>query len=70
MLHTAYFDITATTAVISAIAGVVVAVGAVLIVWFRKAKKKVTDKLGIEEKQKKDVEDDVVRVTDTESSTV
>ena len=66
MFQVAYFDITATTAVISAIAGVAVAVGAVLIVWFRKAKKKVNDKLGIEERQKKEVEDEVVRVQKTE----
>lgn len=68
--NTLYFDITATTAVISAVAGVVVAVGAVVIVWFRKAKKKVSDKLGIEERQTKEVEEAVVRIdkTSTEES--
>ena len=68
MLQIAYFDITATTAVISAVAGVAVAVGAVIIVWFRKAKKKVSDKLGIEENQNKEVEEEVVRTEKSEKS--
>lgn len=40
------------------------AVGAVVGVYWRKAKKKVQDKLGIDENAKKEVEDDIVEFTD------
>ena len=46
------------------VAGVLVAVGAVVGVYWRKAKKKVQDKLGIDENAKKEVEDDIVEFTD------
>ena len=43
------------------IAGIVVAVGAVVAVYFRRAKKKLNDKLGIDENRNKEVEsDDIV----------
>ena len=46
---TLYIDPSVTTYLIQAIAGVVVAVGAVVGIYFRKAKKKVYEKLGIDE---------------------
>ena len=36
------------------------AVGAAVTIYFRKAKKKVVEKLGIDENSKKEVEDDIV----------
>ena len=46
--------------VIQVVAGVVVAVGAVVGIYWRKAKKKVQDKLGIDENANKEVEDEIV----------
>lgn len=60
----AYLDPSVMTYAIQAIAGVVIAVGAVAGVYWRKAKKKVNDKLGIDENAKKEVEDDIVEVTE------
>lgn len=59
-----YIDPSVMTYAIQVIAGVVVAVGAVIGVRWRKAKKKVQDKLGIDENAKKEVEDDVVEFSD------
>ena len=55
----AYIDPSVTTYAIQAIVGVAVAVGAVAAIWWRKAKKKVADKLGIDENAKKSTEADV-----------
>ena len=52
------------TYTVQIIAGVVVAVGAVAGVLWRRAKKKVQNKLGIDENSKKEVEDDIVEFTD------
>lgn len=52
------------TYAIQIIAGIVVAVGAVVDIFWRKAKKKVADKLGIDENAKKEVEDDIIEITD------
>ena len=54
----AYIDPSVTTYVIQAVAGVAVAVGAVVAIYFRRAKKKISDKLGIDENQNKEVESD------------
>lgn len=54
----AYIDPSVTTYIIQAVAGVVVAVGAVVAIYFRRAKKKINDKLGIDENQNKEVESD------------
>ena len=62
----AYIDPSVTTYTIQAIVGVVVAVGAVAAVWWRKAKKKVSDKLGIDENAKKTQEADVEEDDDDE----
>lgn len=61
----AYLDPSVMTYTIQVVAGVVVAVGAVIGVYWRKAKKKVKDKMGIDESAKKEVEEDVVEIEDT-----
>lgn len=49
------------TYAIQAIAGVIIAVGAFLGIYLRKAKKKLNNKLGIDENRNKEVEtDDIV----------
>ncbi len=60
----AYLDPSVMTYTIQVVAGVVVAIGAVIGVYWRRAKKKVQDKLGIDENAKKEVEDDVVEIKD------
>ena len=60
----AYLDPSVMTYTIQAVAGVLVAVGAVVGIYWRKAKKKVQDKLGINENAKKEVEEDVIEFTD------
>ena len=56
----AYIDPSVMTYTVQVIAGVAVAVGAVVGVVWRRAKKKVQDKLGIDENAKKEVEEEVV----------
>lgn len=56
----AYVDPSVMTYMIQVVAGVVVAVGAVVGIYWRKAKKKVQDKLGIEEKKEYESDDIVV----------
>lgn len=63
-----YIDPSAATYAIQAIAGVVVAVGAVAGLYWRKAKKKVQDKLGIDENVKKEVEGEVVEFSEEKES--
>ena len=58
----AYIDPSVLTYLIQAVAGVVIAVGAVVGIYFRRAKKKVSDKLGIDENRKKEVESDEIIV--------
>lgn len=60
----AYLDPSVMTYAIQAVAGVLVAVGAAVGIYWRKAKKKVQDKLGIDENAKKEVEEDVIVFTD------
>ena len=59
----AYIDPSTTTYVIQAVAGVAIAIGAFVAVYWRKAKKKVQQKLHIDENAKKTMEDEIV-VTD------
>lgn len=54
----AYIDPSVTTYIIQAVAGIVVAVGAVVGIYFRRAKKKLNDKLGLDENRNKEVESD------------
>jgi hypothetical protein len=55
-----YIDPSAVTYVIPAIAGVAVVVGSWLFLHFRRAKSKVSKKLGIDENAGKEVEEDIV----------
>ena len=56
-----YIDPSGMTYAIQAIAGVIIAVGAFLGIYLRKAKKKLNNKLGIDENRNKEVEtDDIV----------
>ena len=55
----AYIDPSVMTYVIQAVAGIVIAVGAAVGIYWRRAKKKINDKLGIDENAKKEVEDDL-----------
>ncbi len=59
-----YIDPSVMTYAIQAIAGVVIAVGAFLGIYFRKAKKKLNNKLGIDENRNKEVESDDIIVND------
>lgn len=63
----AYLDPSVMTYTVQIVAGVVIAVGAVVGILWRKAKKKVQNKLGIDENAKKEVEEDVVEYEDTDS---
>ena len=57
-----YIDPSVMTYAIQAGAGIVIAVGAVVGLYFRKAKKKVNKKLGVDENKNKEVEsDEIVR---------
>ena len=62
----AYLDPSVMTYTIQVVSGVVVAVGAVVGVYWRKAKKKVQDSLGMDENAKKTVEEDVVELENSE----
>ena len=55
----AYIDPSVATYAVQAIAGVVVAVGAVAGIMLRKLKRMLQDKLGINENAKKEVEPDI-----------
>ena len=63
-----YIDPSVTTYLIQAIAGIVIAVGAGLAIYFRKAKTKVSDKLGIDENRNKEVESDDIVFNEEDSS--
>lgn len=58
----AYIDPSVTTYLIQVIAGVVIAVGAFIGLYFRKAKKKVSNVLGIDENKNKEVESDEIEI--------
>lgn len=63
----AYLDPSVMTYTVQIVAGVVIAAGAVIGILWRRAKKKVQDKLGIDENAKKEVEEDVIVYEDTDS---
>lgn len=54
----AYIDPSVMTYIIQAVAGIAIAAGAAIGIYFRKAKKKLNDKLGIDENKNKEVESD------------
>ncbi len=64
----AYIDPSVTTYLIQAIVGVVVAVGAVIGIYIRKAKKKINQTLNIDENKGKEVEADEIIVNATEET--
>jgi len=55
----AYIDPSVSSYLIQAVAGIVVAVGAFVAIYWRRAKKKVQNKLGIDENAHKQKEEDV-----------
>lgn len=55
-----YIDPSVMTYAIQAGAGIVIAVGAFVGLYFRKAKKKVNKKLGVDENKNKEVESDEI----------
>ena len=60
----AYIDPSVMTYTNQIVAGVAVAIGAVAGIYWRRAKKKVQQKLGIDENAKKEVEEDIVAFDD------
>ena len=66
MTLSAYIDPSVATDLIQAIAGVVIAVGAAVGIYWRKAKKKVSNTLGIDENRNKEVESDEIVVSSGE----
>ena len=58
----AYIDPSVTTYLIQVIAGVVIAIGAFVGLYYRKAKKKVTKAFGIDENKNKVVESDDIKI--------
>ena len=58
----AYIDPSATTYLIQAIAGIAIAVGSVGVIFWRRAKKKLKDKVGIDFDKNKETEESVVAV--------
>lgn len=63
-VNTLYIDPSVMTYAIQAAAGIVIAVGAAVVIFVRKAKKKVVEKFNLEEKSIKETEEDVVLVDD------
>ena len=57
----AYIDPSVMTYVIQAVAGVIIAIGAAIGIYFRRAKRKVQDKLGIDETKEQESDDIVVK---------
>ena len=66
----AYIDPSVMTYIIQAVAGIVIAVGAAVGIYWRRAKKKINDSLGIDENRNKEVEsDELVVNTEEEAET-
>ncbi len=59
-----YIDPSVMTYAIQAGAGIVIAVGAFIGLYFRKAKKKINKKLNIDENRNKEVESDDIEIED------
>ena len=62
----AYIDPSATTYLLQAIAGIVIAAGSVGMIFWRRAKKKLKEKAGIDFDRNKETEEEVVAVTSEE----
>lgn len=63
-----YIDPSVMTYAIQAGAGIVIAIGAFVGLYFRKAKKKVNKKLGIDENRNKEVESDDIEIKSDKKS--
>ncbi len=64
----AYIDPSVMTYIIQAVAAVVIAVGAAVGIYWRRAKKKVSQSLGIDENRNKEVESDEILLTTVEAA--
>lgn len=64
----AYIDPSTTTYIVQAIAGIAVAVGAFFVMYWRKAKRKIADKLHMDANAGKEVEDEIYTDEDAEQS--
>lgn len=62
----AYIDPSVMTYAIQAIAGIAIAVGAGIGLYWRSARKKINKKLGVDENKNKEVETDDILITKTE----
>lgn len=63
-----YIDPSVMTYTIQIVAGVAIAIGAFVGIYFRKAKKKINNKLGIDENKNKEVETDEIVVKKNKKS--
>ena len=64
----AYIDPSVMTYIIQAVAGIIIAVGAAVGIYWRRAKKKLNDSLGIDENRNKEVESDELVVNAEEEA--
>lgn len=62
-----YIDPAATTVLLSSISAIVIALGAAIIVFWRRAKKKVAKVLNIDENANKEVEEDIVIIDEPQN---
>lgn len=62
----AYIDISSVSYVLPIVVGIAVAIGSWVYIHFRRAKSKISKKLGIDENAGKEVEDDIV-ISDEET---
>ena len=65
----AYIDPSIATYVIQAVAGIVIALGAVVGIYWRKARKKISKSLGVDENKNKEVESDEIIVKTNKDET-
>lgn len=59
----AYIDPSVMTYVIQVVAGILVAAGAIIGIYWRRAKRNAMKRLGIDENAKKEVEDEIIEIT-------
>lgn len=64
----AYLDPSVMTYTVQVVAGIAVAVGAVVGIYWRRAKRKVQEKLGIDENANKEVEEEIVEYSEDEAA--
>lgn len=62
-----YIDPSVMTYAIQAIAGIIIAVGAFIGIYYRKAKKKINKKIGLDENRNKEVESDEIIIKNQKS---